>query len=400
MSISTTPVRTISLLSVSQALNGSNGAIVVAVGGLAAATLAPDRSLATLPVTAMVIGLALTSGLATYLIHRLGRRSGFMLGAALALPAGLIAATAIMMHSFVLFAVGLFLVGASNAFGNQYRFAAADSVPADWKPRAISFVMLGGVFAGFIGPGLGGITKDVIANAPFAGAFLTMAILAVVTTIVLSQANLAPASPRREARSGRTIPQLLRSLDVMIPIIAATTSYALMTLVMVAAPLAMVYVCGLPSIAATTAIQWHVVSMFAPSFITGWIIARLGASLTSALGLGMIAAAAAVALTGRTVIHFEIALVLLGIGWNFGFIGATALLTESYRPEEAARAQGLNEQLVFGVMAVASISSGVLLELVGWEAINIIALPIAAVAILTLGYGDWRRRSRRAAAET
>lgn len=398
MSTSPAPVRTIAVLSMSQALSGSNGAIVVAVGGLAAATLAPDRSLATLPVTAMVIGLALSSGIATYLIHRLGRRNGFMLGAAVSLPAGLLAATAIMLHSFVLFAAALFLVGVSNAFSNQYRFAAADSVPQDWKPRAISFVMLGGVLAGFIGPGLGGLTRDVIPNAPFAGAFLTMATLAVVTVLVLSQARLAPTTPPHKGQGGRTIPQLLRSVDVMIPVIAATTSYALMTLVMVAAPLAMVYVCGLPSIEATTAIQWHVVAMFAPSFITGWIITRLGAALTSALGLALIAAAAITALTGRTVIHFDIALILLGTGWNFGFIAATALLTEAYRPEEAARVQGLNEQLVFGVMAVASVSSGVLLETVGWETINIIALPIAALAILTLAWGDWRKRSRSASA--
>jgi len=392
------PVRTIALLSLSQALNGSNGAIVVAIGGLAAATLAPDRSLATLPVTAMVIGLALTSGLASYLIHRLGRRHGFMLGAAFSLPAGLLAATAIMMHSFVLFCVGLFLVGISNAFGNQYRFAAADSVPPDWKGKSISFVMLGGVFAGFIGPGLGGLTKDAIPGAPFAGGFLIMAALSVVTVTVLSQTRLAPTVVRVKGQEGRSLRQLLRDPDIFIPIIAATTSYALMTLVMVAAPLAMVYVCGLPSIAATTAIQWHVVAMFAPSFITGWLISKLGAHLTAGLGLAMIAGAAIVALTGRSVLHFEVALVLLGAGWNFGFIGATALLSESYSPQEAARVQGLNEQLVFGVMAIASISSGLLLDLVGWETINIIAIPLAAVAILTLAWGDLRKRSKAAAA--
>lgn len=394
----TSPVRTITLLSISQAINGSNGAIVVAIGGLTAATLAPDRSLATLPVTAMVIGLALTSGLATYLIYRLGRRNGFMLGAALTLPAGLLAATAIMTHSFVLFCAALFLVGVSNAFGNQYRFAAADSVPPEWKPRSISFVMLGGVLAGFIGPGLAGLTKDIIPGAPFAGAFLIMGVLAVVTTVVLSQTRLAPTTERRKGHEGRTIPQLLASIDVMIPIISATTSYALMTLVMVAAPLAMVYICGHSTLDATTAIQWHVVSMFAPSFITGWVITKLGSHLTSSLGLMMIAGAAVIALTGTSVLHFNVSMMLLGAGWNFGFIGSTALLTESYRPEEAARVQGLNEQLVFGVMALASIGSGLLLELVGWEAINIIALPLAALAILTLAWGEYRKRNRNVVA--
>lgn len=391
------PVRTIALLSVSQALGGSNSAIVMAVGALAAATLAPDRSLATLPVTAMILGLALFSGLATFTIYRLGRRNGFMLGAIVGVPAGLLATAAIMTQNFVLFCVALFLLGISGAFGQQYRFAAADSVPPGWKPRAISWVLFGGVMAGFVGPGLSGLTKDIIPNAPFAGAFLTMAALAVVTTIVLSQARLAPGVKKTAVRAGRTIPQLLRSLDVMIPVIAATTSYALMTLVMVAAPLAMVYVCGHASIDATTAIQWHVVSMFAPSFITGWVIAKLGAHLTAGIGLALIAAAAITALTGTSVLHFNIALILLGVGWNFGFIGATSLLTESYRPEEAARVQGLNEQLVFGCMAIASIGSGLLLQLVGWQAINILAIPIAAAAILTLAWGDLRKRRRAAA---
>jgi MFS family permease len=396
--MSGSPVRTITLLSISQALGGSNGAIIAAIGGLTAATLAPDRSLATLPVTVMVIGLALTSGFATFLIHRLGRRNGFMLGAIVSLPAGLLAALAVMTHSFVLFCLGLFLVGVSNAFGNQYRFAAADSVPAEWKARSISFVMLGGVLAGFVGPGLAGLTADAIPGAPFAGAFLIMAALAIVTTIILSQAALAPTAVRRKGHEGRTIRQLLRSVDVMIPVISATMSYALMTLVMVAAPLAMVYVCGHATLDATTAIQWHVVSMFAPSFITGWVISKLGAHLTAGLGLALIAAAAITSLTGTSVLHFDVALVLLGAGWNFGFIGSTALLTESYRPEEAARVQGLNEQLVFGVMALASIGSGVLLELLGWEAVNILVLPLAAVAMLALAWGDYRKRTRRAPA--
>ena len=386
------PVRNVALLSVSQALGGSNSAIVMAVGALAAATLAPDRSLATLPVTAMILGLALFSGLATFTIFRLGRRNGFMLGAIVGVPAGLLATAALLVHSFVLFCAALFLLGISGAFAQQYRFAAADSVPPDWKPRAISWVLFGGVMAGFVGPGLSGLTKDAIPGAPFAGAFITMAALAVVTTIVLSQTRLAPGVKKQAVKVGRTIPQLLRSLDVMIPIIAATTSYALMTLVMVAAPLAMVYVCGHSSSEATTAIQWHVVSMFAPSFITGWVISRLGAHLTSGIGLALISAAAITALTGTSVLHFNIALILLGVGWNFGFIGSTALLTESYRPEEAARVQGLNEQLVFGCMAVASIGSGLLLQLVGWQAINILALPIAAIAILTLAWGNLRNR--------
>jgi MFS family permease len=392
------PIRTITLLSISQAIGGSNSAIVMSIGALTAAAIAPDRSLATVPITAMVIGLAVTSGVAPLIIHRLGRRNGFMLGAAITVPAGILAAVAAMMGSFLLFCLALFLVGVSGAFGNQYRFAAADSVPDALKPKAISFVLVGGVVAGFVGPGLSGLTKDLIANAPFAAPFLVMAGLAVVAVLVLSLAQLAPTAVPRKGHEGRSIAQLLRTADVVVPIIGATVSYALMTLVMVAAPLAMVFYCGHSPLDATTAIQWHVVSMFAPSFITGWVISKLGAHLTAGLGLAMIAGAALTSLHGITIIHFNIALVLLGAGWNFGFIGSTALLTRSYRPEEAARVQGLNEQLVFGVMALASIGSGLLLQFIGWQAINLLALPLAAIAIAALAYGEFRKRAAKAAA--
>ena len=164
-----------------------------------------------------------------------------------------------------------------------------------------------------------------------------------------------------------------------------------MVLVMVAAPIAMVYVCGHTTEEAAFAIQWHIVAMFAPSFVTGTIISKIGANLTAAIGLLLIIAAAAVNLHGITVLHFSIALVLLGIGWNFGFIASTAMLSSAYRPEEAARVQGLNEQVVFGVMAIASIASGLLLELIGWQSINILALPVATGAILVLGLGQLRR---------
>jgi MFS family permease len=179
--------------------------------------------------------------------------------------------------------------------------------------------------------------------------------------------------------------------------LTAAISYALMVLVMVSAPLAMVYLCGHSPADAAFAIQWHIISMFAPSFITGAIISRLGSYLTAGIGLSLIIAAAIVNLTGITVLHFSIALVLIGVGWNFGFIASTAILSASYRPEEAARVQGLNEMVVFGVMALASIASGLLLQMIGWQSINVLVIPIATAAILLLGWGDMTRRRRRVA---
>lgn len=390
------PWRNVALLSIGQAVSGSNQVIIAAIGGLTAASITPNKALVTLPITAMILGLALATGPAAYLIHRLGRRDGFALGAALTIPAALLAAGALVWQNFVLFCIALALMGASNAFGQQYRFAAADSVDGPFKARAISFVLVGGVVAAFLGPALSTLSYDWIAGRPFVATYLVIGGLALISVFILWQTRFARAATPQEARtSGRSFRQLLATPDVVVPIIGATASYSLMTLVMVAAPLAMVYVSGQTTVDATGAIQWHVLAMFAPSFVTGWIVSRLGAHLTAALGLVLIVGSALVSLSGITLTHFSIGLVLLGVGWNFGFIGSTALLTGSYLPEDAAKVQGLNEQLVFGSMAVASISSGLLLELLGWQAINILALPIAAIGIAALAWGEWQQRKRK-----
>lgn len=398
--VKSTATRNIALLSASQAIVGSNQAVVISVAALAGSTLAPDPKLATLPTTAMIIGLALTAAPATYTIYKLGRRNGFILGAALAILGGLVASGAMWLGSFFVFSAALVLVGASAAFGQQYRFAAADSVPGDLKSRAISFVMLGGVVAGFIGPNLAAAGRFWFEGHEYAGSFLVPSILATVAIVILLFTRLAPTpKPKEGDPAGRSLTQLVRAPEIFVPIISGMASYALMTFVMVAAPLAMVHICGHPVESATTAIQWHIVSMFAPSFITGSLIKRLGPHLVTGMGLVLILICAAVALNGITEMHFYIALILLGVGWNFGFIGSTALLTSAYRPEEAARAQGLNEQLVFGTMAVASIGSGVLLQLIGWESINVMVIPIATGVIALLAWSEYRSRQIRAAAQ-
>lgn len=392
------PTRNIALLSLTQALGGSSQAILISVAALTAAGMAPAPGLATLPVTLMIIGTAFSTGPAAWLIHSWGRRQGFMFGASVSIPAALLAAIAAWIGNFWLFCIALALFGASAAFSQQYRFAAADSVPPALRSRAISWVLFGGVLAGFIGPQLSALSKDWIAGATFTGTYLAMAVLALLAIGVLSLTRLAPTVKRAEDRkAGRSFAQLLRSPQVIVAMVGAAASYSMMTLVMVGAPLAMVFVCGHTTEEAAFAIQWHIVAMFAPSFVTGSIIARLGAHLTAALGLLLVLGAAIVNLSGISVAHFVASLSLLGLGWNFGFIASTALLTSSYRPEEAARVQGLNEQVVFGSMAIASISSGLLLELFGWQAINILALPIAAIGIGALAWGEWLQRKRKRA---
>lgn len=385
--------RNIALLSLTQAIGGSNQSIVMAVGALTGATLAPAPQLATVPITSMIVGLALSAGPATFVIYRLGRRAGFMFGSFLALLAGLGAAFSVQAGSFVFFCLSLAFVGASAAFAQQYRFAAADSVPDALKPRAISFVLLGGVLAGFVGPQLAYHARNVLPGTTFSGSFLVISLLAFAAMTALGFTRLAPvARPAPGEFRGRDTAELLRTPEVFVPILSAMASYALMTFVMVAAPLAMVVECGLPTEDATYAIQWHIVAMFAPSFVTGYIIRRLGAHVTAGIGLMLILASAMTSLNGITAWHFYAALVLLGLGWNFGFIGSTTLLTGAYRPEEAARVQAINEQLVFGTMAVASISSGLLLQTIGWQSINVLAIPIATAAIGLLAWADTRRR--------
>ena len=393
------PLRNIGLLSASQALAGAGQAILISVAALTAASMAPDQGLATLPVTLMIIGTALSTGPAAWLIHSWGRKQGFIFGASVAVPAALVAALAAWMQNFWLFCAALAVFGSSAAFAQQYRFAAADSVPPDLKSRAISWVLAGGVVAGFIGPPLAAISKDWIPGATFAATYIVMAALSLLAISVLSFTRLAPTvKDPEQRRAGRPLAELIRTPAIIVPMVGAAISYALMVLVMVAAPLAMVYVCGHSTTDAAFAIQWHVVAMFAPSFVTGSIIKRIGPHLTASIGLLLIIGAAAVNLHGISVLHFNIALVLLGVGWNFGFIASTAMLSAAYRPEEAARVQGLNEQVVFGSMAVASIASGLLLQLIGWQSINVLAIPVATAAILMIGWGSLSGRGRQAPA--
>lgn len=384
-------IRNIGLLAIVQALGGSSSSIIMSVAALAAVGFAPDPATATLPVTAMIVGLALTTSTATMLIYRLGRTRGLMLGAAIGVPASLLATLAVILGNFYLFSAALFLVGSSGAFMQQVRFAAADSVAPDLKGQAISWVLFGGVAAGFFGPQLSALTRTWIDGAEYAASFLVIGVLSTISVFVLMLTRLAPTvAPGTSTDAGRPLSVLLRQPEIVLPMISAALTYALMTLIMVAAPLAMVHLCGHSPGEAAGAIQWHVVSMFAPSFVTGAIIKRIGAPLVTAIGLLLIIVCAVISLNGISVAHFTATLILLGLGWNLGFIGSTAMLATSYRPQEAGRVQAVNEQVVFGVSAIASLGSGFLLQMVGWEAINILAIPLATFAILLLGLGAMR----------
>lgn len=382
-------MRNITLLAATQATLGSQQALIMTVGALVGVLLAPNPSLATLPATAMVIGLALAAGPAAYLVHRIGRKRAFIGGGLLTVCAALLAALALLVSSFVLFCIATALVGVSSALSQQYRFAAADSVPPENKGRAISFVLFGGVMTGIVGPSLSIYGRTAIAGAEYAGSFVGMAGVAIIAIGILSFTRLPKAEKMEMITNAQSIGQLIRSKDVFVPVLTGMASYGLMTLIMIATPLAMVVVCGHSKEAASTAIQWHIIAMYLPSFITGSIIARIGARTTTGIGLTLILACALVALNGRSVLHFDIALMLLGVGWNFSFIGSTAMLAAGYRPEDAARVQAINEQVVFGAMAIASIGSGLLLQLVGWDSVLVLAIPLATAAIALLAWREW-----------
>jgi MFS family permease len=329
-------------------------------------------------------------------MHRIGRRGGFVVGAAIGVVGSLIAAFAVLAGSFVGFTVGLTVVGFAGSFTQQYRFAAADRGSPTFRAKAISWVLAGGVAAAVIGPQTVILTSGLFDPVPYAGAFFGMGVLLLVALAVLTfLGGAAREAPTAQVQTGgRPLAVIARQPRFIVALICAIGAYALMSLLMTAAPLAMVHF-NHGQANAALGIQWHVIAMFAPSFVTGHLIARFGKEPVIAIGLALLAGCAVVALSGVNLAQFWSALILLGIGWNFGFIGATAMLNETYRPEEKDRVEGLNDLLVFGSVAIASFSSGRLFATIGWEAMNVYAFPIIAICVVALATAALARRARR-----
>ena len=376
------------------AINASVAPIVIALGGLTGAyLLANDKSLATLPVSGFNVGVALMAGPASLLMFRIGRQKGFMAGAMLGIVGVSIAGISILQHSFRWCCVGLALTGGANSFVQQYRFAASDFVDDALKAQAISRVLIGGIAAAIVGPQIVLHNKDLLYPIPFAGAFLSGAGLFCIGLLIMT---LLP-NERSEKRTqvdveGRTKQEFLRDPTFLTAVLCGTSSYALMAFVMTAAPLAMVG-CGFEVSDAAIGIQWHVLAMFVPSLFTGKLIRRFGKLPIIATGLVTLMACSAVALSGISIEHFYLALILLGLGWNFGFIGSTAFLTETYQAHEKHTAQGLNDTILFGFVAFGSLSSGVAYEMIGWEMMNWIAYPIGLVCLVALFLERQRHQS-------
>lgn len=388
--------KNVAVLAACQALLFTNNATLIALNGLVGFALAADKRLATLPVTGWVVGAALTTYFASLLMRRIGRRAGFTVGASVGIVGALVCSWAIYAGDFWLFCFGTVVFGAYNAFGQYYRFAAADAAPVDFRSKAISLVIAGGLVGGLVGPTLSRWTRGLLPT-DFLGAFLALIAMLVLVILVLRLLHIPPPHPDEAKEGGRPLAEIVRQPAYIVAVIGAGLGYGIMNLLMTATPLAM-GVCGHPYSATATVISWHVVAMFAPSFVTGDLIRRFGVLNVMMAGVALNFACVAIALAGVEVANFWFALVLLGVGWNFLFVGATTLITETYRPEERAKAQGANDLAIFLIMAVSSFASGVVLEARGWEMLNYLALPFVAVVGIAVAWMMLRRRRVPAAA--
>ena len=389
MRIDTTARRNVLVLVAAQAVLGAQMPMIFTIAGLAGASLAPNICWATLPITMTVIGSMLTATPISALMQRFGRRTGFAVGAFGGAIGAAIGALGLATGSFTLFCIGGFFSGIYMSAQGFYRFAAADTASDEFRPKAISWVMAGGLFSAVFGPQIVKLTAEGMA-VPFLGTYLAVIAINLVGVFLFLGLDIPkPTPPGPGSAIGRSRAQLLRTPTIAVAMICATVSYALMNLVMTSSPLAVVG-CGFQTNNAADVVTAHVLAMYAPSFFTGHIIGRFGAERVIALGLSILAAAGAVAIAGVELENFFLALILLGVGWNFGFIGATTMLTSAQRPEERGRLQGLNDLVVFGGVTMASFSSGGLMNCAGgsaqegWQMVNLAMLPFLILAGGTL----------------
>ncbi len=389
--------RNVLVLVASQAILGSQMPMIFTVAGLAGQTLAPNKCLATLSISLMVIGSMLTATPISTFMARYGRRAGFIVGTAGGAFGAALGAAGLYYHSFALFLIGALFSGVYMSAQGFYRFAAADSASEAFRPKAISWVMAGGLLSAVVGPQLVTVTADAMV-VPYLGTYLAVIALNMIGVFLFAFLNSPkPAYVSNADYAGRSRMQMLRSPRIAVAVIVATVSYALMNLVMTSSPLAVVG-CGFKTADAAHVVTGHVLAMYGPSFFTGALIARFGVERIMSLGLLILAAAGVVAILGVDLGNFFVALILLGLGWNFGFIGATTMLAGAHTPAERGRIQGLNDFIVFGGVTMASLSSGGLMNcsggsvIAGWQAVNLAMLPFLVVAGSALIW-LWLRRA-------
>jgi MFS family permease len=387
--------KNVALLTGCQALLFTNNVTLISLAALAGFSLADNKALSTLPATAYVVGAALSTLPASFFMKRFGRQTGFQVGTSMGIAGAAVCCLALWLHSFWLLCAGVLVLGVYNAFGQYYRFAAADSASPEYKAKAISLVLTGGLFGGIIGPEMSTHTRDLFA-VPFLGAYASLIVFCLVTMVLLAFIRIPQPSAAERHEPVRPLAQIAAQPAFIVAVTGSALGYGVMSLLMTATPLAM-GLCGHAYSSAALVIEWHVIGMFAPSFFTGSLIRRFGVLRVMLAGVALEALCVVVALSGVLVANFWWALVLLGVGWNFLYVGGTTLLTDCYRASEKAKAQGTHDFLVFLATATSSFSSGLLMNRNGWEALNYAALPLLAVIGAAIAWLALQRRPALAA---
>jgi MFS family permease len=388
--------RNVGVLAACQAMLFTNNSTLIAINGLAGLALAPYIGLATLPVTCWILGGAIGTMPASLHMKRVGRQRGFTLGILWGVVGALICGTAMYLQSFWTLCLGTLVWGVYNAYGQYYRFAAADVSSADFKATAISLVLAGGLVGGILGPTLSRYTVQ-FSGPKFMGAYLALIFFALVTMVLLRFIRIPDPTAAEQAATGRPLAEIAAQPKFIVAVLAGALGYGVMNFLMTSTPIAM-QTCGHPYGDAAMIISSHVVGMFAPSFFTGGLIKRFGVLQVMFVGALLNLVSIGIALSGVAVAHFWFALVLLGVGWNFLYIGGTTLLTETYRPEERAKAQGTNDQAIFIMMALSSFSSGLTVTTGGWQRVNFFALPLVALVAAAIIWFALHQRAHKAAA--
>ena len=384
--------RNLWLLAIAQGLFLTNNVVFIAINGLVGLRLAPVSWMATLPVMGYVVGGAMSTGLVARTQQRFGRKTSFLLGLATALATALACALALQLGSFWLLVASTVAAGYYSANGQLYRFAAGELASPDFREKAVSLVLAGGLIGAIVGPNLAARTRDLF-DAPFLGAYLALAIVAVISMAVVASIRFPVEPPKAPGASGgRPLGEILRQPEFAVAIVGAALGYGVMNLLMAATPLAM-EVCGMPFSDAALVLEWHVIGMFAPGFFTGHLIKRFGVLQVMAAGVALNAVCILIGLSGQDLHQFIVALFLLGVGWNFLFTGGTTLAMRAYRPEEKDKAQAAINFFVFATMALTSFASGALVTTQGWTLLNIGSLVPVALTGVALAWLALRRRA-------
>jgi MFS family permease len=384
--------RNVLVLSGCQATLQTTGATMTVVTGLAGFALAEDKSFATVPLTCYVLGSAISTIPASLLMKSVGRRNGFQTGTAIGMCGAAICSLAMVVASFWLLCAGMFVMGIYTAFGKYYRFAATDAASVDFRAKAISLTLAGGIVGGIFGPEMAKRTQDLFSAQPYLGSYLSLIAVCLVATLFLTRLDIPQLSERERQDAGRPMGEIMRQPVFIVAVLASMLSYGIMNLMMTATPLAM-HAHNHHFDDAALVLSWHMIGMFGPSFFTGALINRFGVLNVIMAGILLLLLSIVTALVSTDLLNFWAALFLLGVGWNFMYVGGSALLAECHTPAERAKTQAANDFMVFTTMAISSMSSGVLLHQSGWHAVNYGSIPFLVVAAVATLWLMWQRRS-------